>query len=332
MEQRLRLPAEWEPHTACWLAFPYLRDEWPNNLAEAQASIAALCRAIAEPGDEPVRLLVRTQELETLARSLIGEVPDVRYVRADYGDCWLRDTAPLFGHRDDGALGALCFEFNGWGGKYEIPFDAGVSGWLTERLDAARFDSSLVLEGGALDSNGQGTFLTTAACALNPNRNEGLTREAFEKALGELVSIDRLIWIEAGLDHDHTDGHIDMIARFVAPDTAICMKSNPAAPNAEVLESIEQGLRRAGLNVLTIPAPPALHAPNGEPLPASYCNFYIANSAVIVPTYGEPEDHAALAEIANAFPGREVVGLPAADLLWGGGAFHCVTQAQPSTP
>ncbi len=279
-----------------------------------------------------MRLLVRNQELETLARSLIGDVRNVRYVRADYGDCWLRDTAPLFGHREDGALGALCFEFNGWGGKYEMPFDAGVSGWLTVRLDATRFDSSLVLEGGALDTNGQGTFLTTAACALNPNRNEGLTREAFEKALGELVSIDRLIWIEAGLEHDHTDGHIDMIARFVAPDTAICMKSNPAAPNAAVLESIEQGLRSGWLERAHDPG--AARAARAQ-WRATACQLLQLLHRQLCGSRSDlwrSEDHAALTEIASAFPGREVVGLPAADLLWGGGAFHCVTQAQPSTP
>ena len=331
MNERLRLPAEWEPHTACWLAFPYLQEEWPFNLGAAQSSISALCRALAEDGNESVRLLVRNEEIEARARSLIGEVRNVHYVTADYGDCWLRDTTPLLGHRDDGELGGLCFEFNGWGGKYEMPFDRLVSNWLTDRLQARRFECPVVLEGGALDTNGQGTILTTASCALNPNRNPGLTRGAFEKALGDRVSMERLIWLDRGLEHDHTDGHIDMIARFVALDTVICMKSNPGAPNAGVLRSIEEKLRAAGVKVLGIPAPPALQAPNGEPLPASYCNFYIANSAVIVPTYGVSEDEAALGEIANAFPGREVIGLPAADLLWGGGAFHCVTQAQPST-
>ncbi|MGB5266615.1 MAG: agmatine deiminase family protein [Polyangiales bacterium] len=331
MDERLRLPAEWEPHSACWLAFPYLHDEWPFNLDAAQASIAALCRAIAEAGNESVRLLVRNPEIEAQARSLIGEVSNLRYVTTEYGDCWLRDTAPLFGQMDNGELGALCFEFNGWGGKYEMPFDARVSNSLTERLRARRFECPIVLEGGALETNGRGTFLTTASCALNPNRNPGLTRDAFEKALADRVAIERLIWLDGGLEHDHTDGHVDMIARFVALDTVICMRSNPSAPNAEVLRSIEQALHAAGLNVVGLPAAPALRAPNSEPLPASYCNFYIANSAVIVPTYGVPEDEAALKEIANAFSGREVIGLPAADLLWGGGAFHCVTQAQPIT-
>lgn len=329
MNERLRLPAEWEPHSACWLAFPYLQDEWPFNLDAAQASIAELCRAIADAGNESVRLLVRNPEIEAQARSLIGEVSNLRYVTAEYGDCWLRDTAPLFGQMDSGELGALCFEFNGWGGKYEMPFDARVSNALTEQLGARRFECPIVLEGGALETNGQGTFLTTASCALNPNRNPGLTRDLFEKALGDRVSIERLIWLDEGLKHDHTDGHVDMIARFVGLDTVVCMRSNPSAPNAQALHSIQEKLHAASLNVVSLPAAPALRAPRGEPLPASYCNFYIANSAVIVPTYGVPEDETALEELAKAFAGRQVVGLPAADLLRGGGAFHCVTQPEP---
>ncbi|MBW1905651.1 MAG: agmatine deiminase family protein [Deltaproteobacteria bacterium] len=330
MTERLRLPAEWEPHAACWLAFPYLQEEWPGHLREAQGCVAALSRTIAEAGNEPVQLLVKNDEVEQRARSLIGESRNVRYVTADYGDCWVRDTAPLLGHTASGALGGLCFGFNGWGGKYEIAFDDAVSKWLTNRLDAKRFESPLLLEGGALESDGQGTFLTTGSCTLNDNRNPGLTRAAFEEALSALVSMKRLVWLDRGLAHDHTDGHVDMIARFVAPDTVLCMKARRGAPNAEVLTSIERDLRASGLSVLDLPAPRAVAAPDGTPLPASYCNFYIANQAVIVPVYEVPEDQTALREIANAFPGREVIGLPATDLLWGGGAFHCVTQAQPT--
>jgi agmatine deiminase len=332
VNERLRLPAEWEPHSACWLAFPYLREEWPFNLSEAQRSVAALSRTIAEAGNELVQLLVKNDEVEERARSLIGEVRNVRYVTADYGDCWVRDTAPMLGHTADGTLGGLCFEFNGWGGKYPIASDDTVSEWLTHRINARRFECPVVLEGGALEPDGQGTFLTTTSCVLNGNRNPGLTREAFEEALSALISVERLIWLERGLELDHTDGHIDMVARFAAPNTVLCMKATKGARDAEVLDSIEGTLRASGLTVLELPAPSAISASDGALLPASYCNFYIANEAVIVPTYGIPEDQAALGELANAFPGREVIGLPAVDLLWGGGAFHCVTQAQPTAP
>ena len=332
MTERLRLPAEWEPHTSCWLAFPYSQEEWPIHLRDAQSCVATLSRTIAEAGNETVQLLVKNDKVEAIARSMIGESRNVCYVNADYGDCWVRDTAPLMGHTADGTLGALCFDFNGWGGKYEIAFDDKVSEWLTNRLGATRFECPLVLEGGALESDGQGTFLTTASCTLNENRNPGLTREAFEEALGALVSMECLVWLDRGLEHDHTDGHIDMIARFAAPNTVLCMKAGPGTPNEEVLESIGRDLRARGFTVLDLAAPRRVAARDGAPLPASYCNFYIANEAVIVPVYGIPEDAAALGEIANAFPGREVVGLPAADLLCGGGAFHCVTQAQPTAP
>lgn len=331
MRDSLRIPAEWERHAACWLAFPYLGHEWPV-LADAQRSIAALCRAISGPGNEPVQLLVKNEETEEQARALIREPRNVEYVRASYGDCWVRDTAPLFGHTAQGALAGLCFEFNGWGGKYVMPFDHSVSAWMTNRLGARRFECPVVLEGGALEANGEGTFMTTASCALNGNRNPGLTREMFEEALRAALPMERLIWLERGLEHDHTDGHVDMIARFVASDTVLCMHPHPRVPNAEVLASVERDLRASGLTVLTVPAPQAVVAPDGSPLPASYCNFYIANEAVIVPTYGISEDRTALREIANAFPKREVIGLPGRDLLWGGGAFHCVTQPQPASP
>ena len=332
MNQRLRLPAEWEPHAACWLAFPHSQQEWSGRLREAQRSVAALGVAIAGVGNEPVRLLVNNDEVQECARSFIGDSPNVEYVTTDYGDSWVRDTAPLLGHTAEGALGGLCFDFNGWGGKYQMEFDDRVSKWLTDRIGAKRFECPVILEGGALETDGHGTFLTTASCTLNDNRNPGLTREGFEEALGAVVSVERVVWLERGLEHDHTDGHIDMIARFAAPDTVLCMKAAHGAPNADVLFSIERALRASDLNLLELPAPSLVTGPDRAPLPASYCNFYIANEAVIVPVYDIPEDRAALREIANAFPGREVIGLPAQDLLWGGGAFHCVTQAQPASP
>lgn len=332
MRQKLRIPAEWERHASCWLAFPYLREEWPSNLSEAQESIADLCRTIAGPGDERVSLLVADEAVESQARALIGDIRNIEYVRAAYGDCWVRDTAPLLGRSDDGVLGALCFDFNGWGKKFEMPGDEHVGAWLTERLGARRFECPIVLEGGALETNGQGTFITTESCVLNPNRNPGLTRGAFEKAMSARVSVEHWIWLQAGLAHDHTDGHVDMVARFVSEDAVMCMRPGGDASNEGTLLAVQSELRQSGLNVLDVPAPPPVSAPDGSWLPASYVNFYIANRAVIVPTYGVPEDEDALREISNAFPKREVIGLPGRDLLWGGGAFHCVTQPQPVSP
>jgi agmatine deiminase len=294
--------------------------------------MAELCRAIAGPGEEPVVLLVADEAVEDQARALVGDARNIEYVRAVYGDCWLRDTAPLLGHADDEGLGALCFDFNGWGGKFEIPGDEQVGSWLTARLGARRFESPIVLEGGALETNGRGTFITTESCVLNANRNPSLTRGAFEEAMGALLPIERWIWLDEGLAHDHTDGHVDMIARFVAEDAVLCMRPDPKAPNEDVLSSVRAALRQRGLHVVEVPAARLVCAPDGSPLPASYANFYIANQAVIVPTYDIPQDEDALRAISNAFPKRELIGLPARHLLWGGGAFHCVTQPQPISP
>ncbi|MGB5682121.1 MAG: agmatine deiminase family protein [Polyangiales bacterium] len=332
MKERFRVPGEWERHEACWLAFPHLAEEWPLGLPMAQRSIASLCLAIAGPGNEPVRLLVRDADVERQARALLGNAAGIEYVPAAYGDCWLRDTLPLLGHDTQGRLHGLRFRFNGWGGKYEMPFDDSVGDWWLDRLGARAAKSKLFLEGGALDSNGGGTFLTTESCALNPNRNPGLTREAFELMLGELCELRRVIWLERGLRHDHTDGHVDMIARFASADTVLSMRPTGDVPNAGILRMIAGVLRDEGLSIVEIPAPSALADIRGAPLPASYCNFYVANGAVIVPTYGLPEDDAALEAIGHAFQGREVIGLPARDLLCGGGAFHCATQPEPHAP
>jgi agmatine deiminase len=330
VKDRFRIPGEWERHEACWIAFPHLAEEWPLGLLAAQRSIAELCRAIAGPGGEPVRLLVRSPELERQARALIGDAPEVEYVIAAYGDCWLRDTAPLFGHDSRGALCGLRFRPNGWGGKYEMPFDDTIGDWLLEYLGARAARSPLFLEGGAIESNGAGTFLTTASCVLNDNRNPGLTRQAFENALGELVELARVVWLDRGLEHDHTDGHVDMVARFASAETVLCMEPMRDVPNAGVMRDIASVLRTEGFSIVPLPAPPAVADRAGGPLPASYCNFYVANDAVIVPVYGVPEDEAALDAIGMAFGDRQAIGLPARDLLCGGGVFHCVTQPQPT--
>lgn len=330
MKGPLRIPAEWEAHDACWLGFPYLPEEWPGMLPAAQRAIAELCRAIAGPGEEQVRLLVKDDAVEATARSLIGEEPRIEYVRADYGDCWVRDTLPTFGWTDGGRLGGLRFRFNGWGGKFEIPFDDSVGSEVSGLLGAEDVAYDLVLEGGALEFNGAGTVMTTASCVLNPNRNPGLTRAAFEDALRSRVSLDRIVWLERGLADDHTDGHVDMVARFAGPTTVLCMAPEPGLPNVEVLTEIRDALKGQGFDVLELPAAPSISGPDGSPLPPSYCNFYVANRAVIVPTYSSYRDRRALDVLASAFPDHVQVGLPARNLLSGGGSFHCTTQPIPS--
>ncbi|MEM7137083.1 MAG: agmatine deiminase family protein [Myxococcota bacterium] len=332
MTGRLRIPSETEPHACCWLAFPYLEAEWPHNLAAAQREFASLCRGIAEEGAERVRLLVRDDRVRATARDLIGESSGVDYLTADYGDCWLRDTVPLLGHTQRGELGALSFRFNGWGGKFMIDGDEAVGDWVT-RTSRAKVDAStLVLEGGALEFDGAGMCLTTESCALNPNRNPGATRRSVEEELSRLVDLDRVVWLTTGLEHDHTDGHVDMVARFAARGRVVTTAARRDDPNFGAHGRITAELAQAGLTLILLPSPGRIAGAGSAPLPANYCNFYVANEAVFVPQYGVAADAEAVRQIGEAFAGRSVVGLPARELLWGGGAFHCVTQPQPVCP
>lgn len=330
MAPRLRIPGEWEPHRCCWLAYPYLEAEWPN-LDAAQRAHAALCRAIAVAGKEPVKLLVPDEPRAAQAAAQIGAEADVEYVLAHYGDCWTRDTLPLFG-LVDGKLGALRFRFNGWGGKFAIAGDEKIGPWVVERREANSFSLDLTLEGGALEFDGEGRCIVTRSCALNPNRNPGLTPATFTEVLQRATDVRTVVWLSEGLPHDHTDGHVDMVARFAEPGVVMCACANEEAPEAGVFRRIERELRDHELTVLPLPTPGPIEAPDRTPLPANYCNFYVANEAVFVPQYGIDEDAEALSAIERAFPTRHAIGLPALDLLWGGGSFHCITQPEPMIP
>jgi agmatine deiminase len=299
-----------------------------GHLLEAQRSIAELCVALATVGDERVRLLVKDERLRDEARKLVAERCELEFVLADYGDCWVRDTLPLFGRNADGSSGALAFEFNGWGGKYEMAHDGEIGDWVARRSGARTASSSWVLEGGALEFDGQGTYLSTRSCVFHPERNPGRTEQQFEAELKRLVECERLVWLERGLEHDHTDGHVDMLARFVEPGRVVCMRPAPNDPNETVLRELAETLEEADLEVISLPSPGAVSW-RGEWLPGSYCNFYIANRAVVVPCYGTPSDRETLDILTDCFPNREIVGLEARDLLWGGGVFHCVTQPEP---
>ncbi len=335
----LRLPAEWERHEACWLAWPSARDLWEDELAPAQESFVALCRAIASaPASELPEIpnvLVPDAERETAARRALRDVP-AQFFRAEYGDIWLRDTGPLFLRADDGQLAAARFRFNGWGGKYVLPGDDEVSQRVAELSRKPSLSFDWVLEGGSVEVDGLGTCLTTRQCLLNPNRNPGLDAEALELRLADALGVTRVLWLDEGLLNDHTDGHVDTVARFVGPGRVVCMEPRSTSdPNRTSLEATARALegftdaigRR--FEVLRIPSPGSVIGTAGEPMPASYVNFYIANHAVAVPTYGTAFDDEAVSIIASLFPGRRTIGIPAKALLAGGGAFHCITQQQP---
>lgn len=335
-----RQPAEWDRHCACWLAWPSHGHLWQENLAPAQAEFAALCVAIAEAGGEALDLLVQDDAAEAEAREALAPVVgQVRFHRVPVGDIWLRDTAPIFVSDDAGAQRAACFGFNGWGGKYLLPGDDRVAGRVAALSGVPRVDHAWILEGGSVEVDGEGTVLTTRQCLLNPNRNPGLSQGEIENALADGLGAEKVLWLDEGLLNDHTDGHIDTLARFIAPGVVVCMQAaDPADPNAATLDRLTADLaamtdaRGRRLQVVRIPSPGVLENEEGELMPASYVNFYIGNETVVVPTYGTPFDEAAVAALAPLFPGRRVVGRSARAILSGGGAFHCITQQQPEVP
>lgn len=330
-------PAEWDRHSACWLAWPGHGHLWRENLAPAQAEWAALCLAIAEQGGEGLEILVQDDAAEAAARAALAPVlGQVRFHRVPVGDIWLRDTAPIFVKDVDGRLHAACFRFNGWGGKYVLPEDDHVAGRVAAQSGLPRRDQDWILEGGSVEVDGEGTVLTTRQCLLNPNRNPGLIQAELEAALTLGLGARKVLWLDEGLLNDHTDGHIDTLARFVAPGVVVCMQAlDGDDPNATALDQIAADLatftdaRGRRLQVVRIPSPGLVPDEEGEPMPASYVNFYIGNRTVVVPTYGTPHDEAAVAALAPLFPGRRVLGRSARAILSGGGAFHCITQQQP---
>ncbi|HVY90167.1 MAG TPA: agmatine deiminase family protein, partial [Hyphomonadaceae bacterium] len=253
-------------------------------------------------------------------------------VPASYGDIWLRDTGPIFSSHNRCNL----FQFNGWGGKYVLDHDDAVGAFVAEQAGAQAIRHDKVLEGGALDWDGEGAVLTTRECLLNPNRNGAMTEAQYESFLRETLGIARVIWIERGLLNDHTDGHVDNIARFIAPGVVVCQSpADNKDPNSERLQEIAMQLsgqrdaRGRLLQVIRIPSPGLVEDEDGDPVPASHMNFLIGNSTVVVPTYGTPTAPKAVEALKPLFPGRNVVGLSARHILTGGGAFHCITQQQP---
>ncbi len=325
-------PAEWQPHSACWLAFPSHRDLWLEYLDVVQTEFVALARAIAT--SEQLEILVLPETL-ALAQELLGNLP-VRFHLIPFGDIWMRDMTPIYIKNREGKLGALKFAWNGWGGKYLLENDDLVAERILDNIDIPKFKFDWVLEGGAIEVDGEGTCLTTKQCLLNPNRNPHMDQEAIESGLKSALGVDKVLWIEEGLLNDHTDGHIDTIARFIAPHTVMCMEPiSEDDPNYRVLQDIATQLesmtdaKGRKLDVIKVPSPSLVLDDEGEIMPASYLNFYISNDSVVIPIYGSVNDQRAVQAIAQHFPTRKAIGLSAKHILLGGGAFHCITCHQP---
>ena len=330
------VPAEWAHHRAIWVGFPSHEELWQEDLAPAQAEAAAFARALADPGGERVRLLVMGDAAAAQAEKLLDDAK-VEIVRGLFGDIWLRDTGPIFAKRGEQTV-ACAFRFNGWGGKYELEHDDTVAEQLAAASGSSREINDFILEGGALDHDGFGTVLTTRQCLLNPNRNRGWKQAEVEQALGDSLGVKTVIWLGDGLLNDHTDGHIDNLARFVAPGVVACpMSYGRSDPNSTIYDETAKLLgaakdvRGRSLQVMRIPSPGLIQGPDHRAVPASHMNFVVANEAVIVPLYADERiSGMALDAVQSLFPERKVVGLPSTALLSGGGSFHCITQQEPA--
>lgn len=324
-----RMPAEWAPHEWTWIGFPTNPEEWPGAFDGARRQIADFASALHADGrGEEVRLVVANDADADAARALVA--PGVEIIVHRLGDVWLRDTAPIAVTNDSGARALVDFGFNGWGGKYRMPGDEDIGARLAATTGLPTSAQNWVFEGGAVDTDGAGLFVTTEQCLLNPNRNPDLDRGKIETLLAGALGLSDMLWLGDGLLNDHTDGHVDNLARFVAPGVLMIPEAAMADdPNAAIYADARARAAAHGVTVASMPSPGRVMV-NGEAIPASYMNFYIGNAAVIVPVYGQPNDGAALDALKPFFPGREIIGLRSDFILSGGGSFHCCSQQMPS--
>jgi len=322
-----RFPPEWHPQDWLWIGFPHEAEEWPGFLGRAQEQIAAFASAVADSGQE-VRLIVRDAANAARARALCSAA--VTLESRAYGDIWLRDTGPLVLLDGSGNRRAQRFGFNGWGGKYLMPGDESIGAELAASAALPLATADWVLEGGALDVDGSGLVVTTEQCLLNPNRNPQLSRADIEARLAADLGLSRVLWLGDGLINDHTDGHVDNLARFVAPGVLALPRATGANdPNAAIYADAKARAEASGVTVREVPSPGRIER-EGRIEPASYMNFAITSKLVAVPIYGSPHDADGVAAIAALFPEREVVGIMADAVLAGGGSFHCASQQMPS--
>jgi agmatine deiminase len=338
-----RMPAEWEPHRGTWLSWPHKEASWPGKFGSVPATFARMVYHLA--AHEEVHINVAGPAMEADARRLLEDAgADRKKIFFHYhptNDAWCRDHGPIFiqrrnnGKREEAIVD---WGFNAWGDKYPpYDLDDAIPIRVAEELGLPLFRPGIILEGGSIDVNGCGTLLTTEACLLNPNRNPGLGRPEIEGYLRDYLGATHILWLGEGIVGDDTDGHVDDLTRFVDPTTVVTVvEEDPADENYEPLQSNLERLKRMTdqdgrpLRVIPLPMPrPIWH--QGQRLPASYANFYIANGLVLLPTYDPARDEEARASLQSLFPTREVIGIDCTDLVWGLGAFHCVTQQWPAT-
>ena len=333
-EQGFRMPAEWEPHEATWIAWPHNAEDWPGRFEPIAWVYGEIVRKLSQV--EKVRILLQNDDAEFSARKVLEKCgvnwEAIEFFPIQTDRVWARDFAPLFVKNAAGEVAAVKWRFNGWA-KYEnhlrdelagraIPEQVGVNSWI----------SDMVLEGGSIDVNGQGLLLTTEECLLSPiqARNPELSREQVETAISDNLGIDRVLWLRNGIEGDDTHGHIDDLARFTDAETIVIVsEDDPKDANYKPLKENWDRLQRMPVRSVKLPMPQPLWF-DGVRLPASYANFYIANEIVLVPTFNDPNDRLALNILADCFPGRRVTGINCVELVWGLGTLHCMTQQQPA--
>jgi agmatine deiminase len=333
--QGYSMPPEWAPHERCWMAWPCRAETWGERMAAARRTCAEIAQAIAQ--FEPVTVIARP-ELTAEASLRCGR--GVSVVTLEHDDAWMRDLAPAFVFAADGALAGIDWRFDGYGGRLPgCEADARVAAALCERLQIPRIEVSVVVEGGAIHIDGEGTCLASVASLLDPARNPGLDRGQMEDTLRRHLGVEKVIWLEGVLAGDRAGGHVEQVARFSAPGTVLALTAKEAdeanhqalRDNVERLKA-ERDAKGRELEVIEIEQPaPRQHA-DGRRIAASYLNFYLANGAVIMPMFDDSADRAAYRAIAAAFADREMVEIEASDLIYGGGGIHSITREQPARP
>jgi agmatine deiminase len=337
------MPAEWEPHAATWLAWPHFRGDWPGKFDPIPWVYGEIVRNLAR--HERVELVVQDAAAEAKARKVLGKAdalsPNLRFHRWKTDRVWTRDSGCIFVNQER-KLRALHFRFNAWAKYPNYANDAKLGARMarfvkTNAINPASGKHRVVLEGGSIDVNGQGTLLTTEECLLSKiqERNPGFTRQGYERMFADYFGVQKVIWLNQGIAGDDTHGHVDDISRFVAAGTILTMveprTTDPNhAPLAENLRRLRAATDHQGkkFEIIELPMPrPVVFA--GRRLPASYANFYIANGIVLAPVFNDPNDRVALNTLAEVFPSREIVPIYSGDFIWGFGAMHCMTQQQP---
>lgn len=334
-----RMPAEWEPHAATWLSWPCNPETWESHLPGAEQAFTEMIEALTP--NETINLLVPNEDVKARAMQKLKDSKAVmsrlNMIDIDAGDIWFRDYGPTFLIKDKPHDVAWAkWIYNAYGNKYD---DLLIGNEVPEKMPidhTKRFDAGIVLEGGSIDVNGSGTVLTTESCLLSPDRNPTLNKKQIEQKLKDFLGVSNILWLSAGIEGDDTTGHIDDITRFVNRNTVVTVvEDNPKDPNYKPLRENLKRLKTMTiengelLNVLELPMPKEFIV-DSRRMAASYANFYIANNAVLLPTYNQPSDNVAIDTLQKCFPERKIIGIDCCELIWGYGSIHCATQQEPT--